>query len=340
MDLKRNIEIDMLRGIGILAMVAGHVYFGMYFDKFIHAFHMPLFFIISGFLYKKQDQSLYGALKEVGKKAKRLLIPYVFFSIIAIIVWLLLDRPAGKDITKGLVSVIFVNTENFPVSGALWFLTAMFFTYVFVLILDSLKYKWLRYVLLSFMVILGSIWKIIFNFRLPWGIDVALVAIFFFEIGSIIRRRMKLLELRWFVCAMIFVVAAVLSMINRYVNMRTLTYAIIPLSLFNAVALTVTLWNFCKWFKKCENKIVSFIIKELAFIGKYSMVYLCLNQIVIKLLMNIETLFPSNITGNVRLIVVHTLVLVFAMGVLHLLTYVFRDKLSVLVGSQNIKVKS
>lgn len=47
---KERIEnYDTFRGIGINLMVMGHVYFGNAFDHFIHGFHMPMFFYISGY---------------------------------------------------------------------------------------------------------------------------------------------------------------------------------------------------------------------------------------------------------------------------------------------------
>ena len=35
--------IDIYRAFGIILMVMGHIGFGGKFDKFIHAFHMPMF---------------------------------------------------------------------------------------------------------------------------------------------------------------------------------------------------------------------------------------------------------------------------------------------------------
>lgn len=46
--------IDVFRSLGIIAMVMRHVGFGGKFDHFIHAFHMPMFFFISGFFYKRR----------------------------------------------------------------------------------------------------------------------------------------------------------------------------------------------------------------------------------------------------------------------------------------------
>lgn len=45
--------IDVFRSLGILAMIMGHIGFGERFDYFIHAFHIPMFFFISGFFIEK-----------------------------------------------------------------------------------------------------------------------------------------------------------------------------------------------------------------------------------------------------------------------------------------------
>lgn len=50
---KRFLELDILKGIGILLMVFDYVGWGMTIHTYIQSFHMPLFFIVSGFLYKK-----------------------------------------------------------------------------------------------------------------------------------------------------------------------------------------------------------------------------------------------------------------------------------------------
>lgn len=48
--------IDWMKAIGIYLVVLGH--FDSYGNDFIYAFHMPLFFIISGFLCKKEDNQV------------------------------------------------------------------------------------------------------------------------------------------------------------------------------------------------------------------------------------------------------------------------------------------
>lgn len=67
--------IDWAKAIGIYLVVVGHCTFtNTNIEGFIYTFHMPLFFLISGFLYKKEKLSITLYLK---KLTNRLLVPYL-----------------------------------------------------------------------------------------------------------------------------------------------------------------------------------------------------------------------------------------------------------------------
>lgn len=66
----------MIKGIGIILMVMGHS--GFPFTKYIYLFHMSIFFIASGYLYKDKDSdTLYSIFKFIFRKIKSLWLPYV-----------------------------------------------------------------------------------------------------------------------------------------------------------------------------------------------------------------------------------------------------------------------
>ena len=52
--MKRIKWIDMLKGIGVIAVVVGHFYNNETLLRIISSFHMPLFFFISGYLFVPQ----------------------------------------------------------------------------------------------------------------------------------------------------------------------------------------------------------------------------------------------------------------------------------------------
>lgn len=75
----RQEYIDIAKGLGILCVVYGHTFGFDEFGNFVYLFHMPLFFILSGaFLGMRK-----GVVGEVYNKTKRLLIPYVIFTVVA-----------------------------------------------------------------------------------------------------------------------------------------------------------------------------------------------------------------------------------------------------------------
>lgn len=82
--MERLTYIDSLKGIGIILVVAGHLFspYTDYLDdpinQMIYSFHMPLFFFLSGFVYgHSQKKSFKNA---IVKKFVSLLLPYLCFS--------------------------------------------------------------------------------------------------------------------------------------------------------------------------------------------------------------------------------------------------------------------
>jgi len=78
--------IDITKGIAILAVVVGHTlgpYNGQFLGSLIFAFHMPIFFMLSGYLFKMHPIS-----QEAKRGAMNLLLPYLITgSLILISVW-------------------------------------------------------------------------------------------------------------------------------------------------------------------------------------------------------------------------------------------------------------
>jgi len=103
---KERIEwIDTLKGIGILLVVASHV-FGGKISTYSAWFHMPLFFFISGYLYKPN-----GSSREfVKRRARHLLVPYATYLV-------LLSVPGYL----AYASAYFNQDPNTPGSEFLWF---------------------------------------------------------------------------------------------------------------------------------------------------------------------------------------------------------------------------
>ena len=80
-DSKRDIAIDVIKGLGIFCMVSGHC--GAPYTHFIYLFHMAIFFIASGYCYKdKYSDDTSNFWEFTKRKFKTLWFPYVLWTVI------------------------------------------------------------------------------------------------------------------------------------------------------------------------------------------------------------------------------------------------------------------
>ena len=101
--------IDVLKGIGIFLVIMGHTFKDNPVYYWVYSFHMPLFFLISGFLIEPHNV-LISYKKFIIKRCKSLLWPFIFFRITLIIYWLIIERHF-RDLDL----------------GPIWFLIVLFF---------------------------------------------------------------------------------------------------------------------------------------------------------------------------------------------------------------------
>lgn len=94
MEKNRINYFDIAKGIGMLCVILGHLSLSA-INMVVFTFHMPLFFIISGYFMKKQDTRLV-----IHKKFRQLLIPY-FLTCLAIAGYPL-SRICCWDVQKNL----------------------------------------------------------------------------------------------------------------------------------------------------------------------------------------------------------------------------------------------
>lgn len=64
---KRLDWIDCLKGLGIILVVWGHLNLPRAVEIIIYSFHMPLFFFISGYLFKNGNRSYSDYVRKKSK---------------------------------------------------------------------------------------------------------------------------------------------------------------------------------------------------------------------------------------------------------------------------------
>lgn len=128
---QRENWVDAARGIGILLVIIGHCRRPELVLKMIQSFHMPFFFLLSGYLFRIRD----GHFRDFAKrKAEAYLIPYSKLAGINLAVWMLImlrQKPLGE--CRGLllrytIGILYSRGTWYwmPNCSPIWFLTALF----------------------------------------------------------------------------------------------------------------------------------------------------------------------------------------------------------------------
>lgn len=244
--------------------------------------------------------------------------------------WLIINR---KNATIAPIkSILFDNTKELPIAGALWFLTALFWAEtIYFLIMKFVKNNILQHIIVAAIALFGCFAAKILPFRLPWALDASFVGIGLMHIGSLIKNNMDnkfinaLFNLKipvWFVLA---AGTVVLIFVNGYINMRLGKYAFVPLFWITLLLSVIVGINLSKYVNKLPIKKFN---SALIYCGKNSIVFVCLNQFVILLvgrLINMIEGIPSRLA--------ETIIFALSAAILYCLTYIITNtKLKALIG--------
>lgn len=195
---KRVSWVDTLRSISIFSIVLVHTgrvpdLFRLYFSSF----YMPVFFFISGMFVKESIRNeSFGSFAR--NRARRLLIPYVVFSVFSYILWILLIGKVQGDVLPENVVLHFLANTLYGIAGhgwldynvTLWFFPCLFVTEIIFFFLVRLPSHNLLGIVLFGLSLLGYFYFEIVDvasFRLPFGADIAITAVVFYGAGYLFR---------------------------------------------------------------------------------------------------------------------------------------------------------
>lgn len=142
---KRNEYIDVIKGIAIVLVIIGHciqygsgnqflsggLFFEDNFFKIIYSFHMPLFMLVSGYLFYYSVEK-HSVSYNIKTRITTLLIPIVSWGILLFVIELIMGGYYSEiNLFKELFSTIIDN---------LWFLWAIFYlSFIVILIKNFLR---------------------------------------------------------------------------------------------------------------------------------------------------------------------------------------------------------
>lgn len=199
MEMTSRIQwIDAAKGLGILLIFVGHIWSlsdtPIFYD-WMYAFHVPLFFFVSGLTLKTRVGPL---LELVVKKARTILVPYFFYALVGYVFYVggyLAATLAGRQIEQfdygflyPLLGILHGTLgDGNLINSPLWFLPALFVTFLVGYAVNTyISHHGFRVLVVAGLTGLG-IW-IGEDLRIPFGVVPALIALLFFQAGYYFQR--------------------------------------------------------------------------------------------------------------------------------------------------------
>ncbi|MBC1779165.1 acyltransferase family protein [Listeria booriae] len=222
MTVKRLDWIDNLRGFGMILVVWGHMNLPYIFETIIYSFHIPLFFFISGYLYRAKKECLVSAIK---RKASGTLVPYLFFAALSIPFGIILSllQNTTLSISNIIINYFYLN-GSVGWNSPLWFLVVLFFIEIVYIIIDTLEWNNLFLVILFFT--LGYSFSQT-HLEFPFGLNIVCYGIVFYYLGHLIKTID--IEKRWFLnkfkkISALSILALINILFGLFLNSRVSVY--------------------------------------------------------------------------------------------------------------------
>lgn len=274
--MKQRLQyFDIAKGIAIILMILGHNGMPHVVTRFIFSFHMPLFFIVSGYFFKPLPY------KDIVKKGwRQLIVPYLFtgafilsfFAFFQVAMHLM--KGASYNPQQMLDLLHDVAYGGWPV----WFLLALF---VAKLVLNfALQHERYALTIVLAAATLGYVWGNYVEIDAPLQIFPGLIASLYLYIGYQMRKHDIMAKIQiGGVNLLALTTVAVMSSVSV-----TLAFAYsFPEQLFTIFAstvMTVIVLLCCKWLEDNNtNTLSAKTVQLFSWIGRYTLVILSFHSI-------------------------------------------------------------
>lgn len=285
--MQRDNIIDTAKGFGIFLVIAGHLFtYGGGYSCVVFSFHMPMFFFLSGYVFNTD-----WSRKQFYYKELNLLLPYLFFSVLGLMISLIIPAWRSFSAKQALLDIFYNVNPNLLHVGQVWFLFALIDIIALVYILNFLFEKEFFKLIAAF-VLFGICFLIkryqvgIYfrgeSYRIPLKIDDAMAGLLFFYVGIVAKKmnvtaRINVSKL-WLRCSFFVVNALILVFfvkLNGMVNIDSnfnnpiffliTSFAGIFMILVFSSLFANGKFNFISWFGK--NSLPIFVFHSLFLYG-------------------------------------------------------------------------
>ena len=278
---ERQILFDVAKGVGILLVIWGHT--ACPFMDEIYAFHMPFFFMVSGFFFRRKE----NFKAQISYNIKRIGIPYLLFSILIYLYYRVFCLVFKLDFDHSAIDIINIIPYNNLVFQTLWFLVALFIIATFYYYFSKIKNGYLLFALCLLLHFVSSI--SISTLPNPFFILTAMGSLFYYYVGNKIYEKYKeiftssrfLLKIVYFLLSVSFYVLSFKA--NKFVDNE---YLSILISLLTAFSGAFSLIYFSSFLLR-----IKYISTALSYIGRNSLCIYVLHYPLLEFTNPVSSLF-------------------------------------------------
>lgn len=287
MGQNRDITLDILKGIGIILVIIGHVGHGYgQLVPIIYTFHMPLFFIASGYFFKQKKN---GTL--LKRDLHSLILPYIVVFLCLILYGTLVAFIQHDYNKVGYWINAFFEGEG---RGPLWFLLAMFWA--------RMLYNILYTILSKINQTRTNLWCLLITF-IPFAL-IPLInnplqynilcwlngihAMFYYSLGAVIKEYNIIAKLKsnyliivYLFLDIIFIYLSIkgTDSLHLGVNMAAFKQNHLIINILVSIFSFILLYYFCSYF----NKVQPDLSKKIAWYGQLSLVVFCMHTLLYRI---------------------------------------------------------
>jgi len=283
--------VDVLRGLSVFLVVMGHIWHGSIFHLFVNQFKMPMFYILSGFLFSPNTDPV-SFLKKI---LFRLGIPWLLFSLI----WLKLPiYIVMGDLSKAYSTII-----SFISGNSLWFIPSFFLSQcIFYTVCKLSKNKMSAVFIASVMCFFVGFISADSRVLHFWCFDTALTSIVFMYAGYYLKNHPKTLEnitrRRSTLLLLLYIVLCFVGICihpSASLNFHTIEYGNLPMNILLmaigiATAISVAIF--------IEQR---YELPFLKMLGRNSIVVYLLSSNTVPLVRKLASMINIDITTNIAI---------------------------------------
>lgn len=297
MNRDRIDYLDTAKGILIMLVILGHIFYKSKYMYFAYTFHLSSFLIITGILFHYTNRTNRPLLLIIKNAIYTLIIPLVFFEAIGSILKVLSnDNVSLFDLViNPLKGVYHVPSD--------WYLFTVFFAeLIFVCIEKTLNHKYTKYFLYSMLYVVGVVLpRDRFRFVLVSRI---LIAVLLIAVGYYMYNFFTTMDIHNLFFS--FIIVCLCTMFNGYVSLYSISIGNPVLYIVGAV--------FGAYFCISLSHLIA--NKPISFFGKNSLILMGTHEVCMPLIPTSGILlFASIIIVEIPIIIFLSHLLPFCVGI-------------------------